>query len=76
MDAAIRSEKAGRLTMDQQEKLIRAMRRAARENAEKLAQMAHDETGYGKVPDKIAKILLVANKTPGTEDIVPRVFTR
>ena len=47
------------------------MRRAARENAEKLAQMAHDETGYGKVPDKIAKILLVANKTPGTEDIVP-----
>ena len=76
VDAAIAAQKKlVAMTMDQREKLIRAMRRAARENAEKLAQMAHDETGYGKVPDKIAKILLVANKTPGTEDIVPRVFT-
>ena len=76
IEAAIAAQKKlVAMTMDQREKLIRAMRRAARENAEKLAQMAHDETGYGKVPDKIAKILLVANKTPGTEDIVPRVFT-
>ena len=76
VDAAIAAQKKlVAMTMDRREKLIRAMRRAARENAEKLAQMAHDETGYGKVPDKIAKILLVANKTPGTEDIVPRVFT-
>lgn len=76
VEAAIAAQKKlVAMTMDQREKLIRAMRRAARENAEKLAQMAHDETGYGKVPDKVAKILLVANKTPGTEDIVPRVFT-
>ena len=76
IEAAIAAQKKlVAMTMDQREKLIRAMRRASRENAEKLAQMAHDETGYGKVPDKIAKILLVANKTPGTEDIVPRVFT-
>ncbi len=63
------------MSMEARESLIRAMRKAAVDNAERLAQMAHDETGYGKVPDKIQKILLVANKTPGTEDIVPRVFT-
>ena len=63
------------LSMEQRDKIIEAMRQAARDNAEKLARMAHEETGYGNVPDKIAKILLVANKTPGTEDIVPRVFT-
>ena len=63
------------MTMEARESFIRAMRKAAVDNAEKLAQMAHDETGYGRVPDKIQKILLVANKTPGTEDIQPRVFT-
>lgn len=63
------------MTMEQREKIIDAMRCAARANAEKLAVMAHEETGYGKVADKIAKIMLVANKTPGTEDIVPRVYT-
>ena len=59
------------MSMEAREGLIRAMRQAAVENAEKLARMAHEETGYGKVPDKIRKILLAANKTPGTEDIVP-----
>jgi len=63
------------MTMDQRAKIIEAMRCAARENAPKLAKMAHEETGYGNVPDKIAKILLVADKTPGTEDIVPQVYT-
>ena len=50
VDAAIAAQKKlVAMTMDQREKLIRAMRRAARENAEKLAQMAHDETGYGNI---------------------------
>lgn len=73
--AAAAQKKLVAMTMEQREKLICAMRQAARDNAEKLARMAHEETGYGNVPDKVAKILLVANKTPGTEDIVPRVFT-
>lgn len=63
------------MSMDARESLIRAMRKVSVDNAEHLAKMAHEETGYGKVPDKIQKILLVANKTPGTEDIVPKVFT-
>ena len=69
--AAEAQKKLVAMPMEDREKLIRT----SRENAEKLAVMAHEETGYGRVPDKIAKILLVANKTPGTEDIVPRVFT-
>ncbi len=74
--AALRAQKQlVALTMEHREKIICAMRKASIDNANKLAQMAHEETGYGNVPDKIAKILLVANKTPGTEDIVPRVFT-
>ncbi len=68
-------EQLEQMTIESREGLIRAMRKAAIDNAEKLARMAHDETGYGKVPDKIQKILLVANKTPGTEDLDPRVFT-
>ena len=73
--AIIAQQKLMELTMEHREKLIQAMRQASRDNAQKLAEMDHEETGYGNVPDKIAKILLVADKTPGTEDIVPRVFT-
>lgn len=76
VEAAVRAQKElVKLSMEHREKLIQAMRQAARDHARKLAEMAHEETGYGNVPDKVAKILLVANKTPGTEDIVPRVFT-
>ena len=76
IDAAEQAQKQlVRLTMEHREKIIQAMRQASREHARHLAEMAHEETGYGNVPDKVAKILLVADKTPGTEDIVPRVFT-
>lgn len=63
------------MTLEKRERLIRHMRAAARENARKLAEMAHEETKYGHVEDKVVKNLLVANKTPGTEDIVPKVYT-
>lgn len=76
IEAAERAQKKlVKLTMAHREKIIQAMRQAARDHAEELARMAHEETGYGNVPDKIKKILLVADKTPGTEDIEPRVFT-
>lgn len=50
-------------------RFIEAMRAAARENARRLAETAHDETGYGHVEDKVAKNLLAADKTPGIEDL-------
>ena len=45
------------------------MRKAAIENAEYLAKLANEETGYGSVAAKIQKNLLVARRTPGIEDL-------
>jgi len=55
--------------------IISQMRQAARENAQVLAYEAWQETGMGRYEDKIEKNLLVADKTPGTEDLKPIVFT-
>lgn len=58
-----------RMSMDQREKIISCIRKKIKENAEILARMGVDETGMGNVGDKILKHHLVADKTPGTEDI-------
>lgn len=47
--------------------MIDHMRRAARENALPLAEMAQSETGMGRVEDKVLKNRLNADKAPGTE---------
>lgn len=62
-------------SLEKRESFIKAMRKAAIDNAEYLSKLAHEETGYGRIEDKIAKHLLVANKTPGTEDLVPKAYT-
>lgn len=64
-----------KMTMAARGKLIDAMRQAALKNAEHLAEMAHNETGYGNVHDKIIKNKLAAEKTPGIEDLHPQAFT-
>ena len=58
-----------KMSMDQREKIITCIRRKTKENAEILARMGVDETGMGNVGDKILKHHLVADKTPGTEDL-------
>ena len=58
-----------KMTLEERAKLIEAMRQAGRDNAQKLAEMAHEETGYGHVEHKVLKNLLAANKTPGIEDL-------
>lgn len=57
------------MSLEQRGKIIAAMRKVSIENAEYLAKLANEETGYGRVQDKIAKNLLAANKTPGIEDL-------
>ncbi len=57
------------MSMDQREKIISRIRVKIKENAETFARMGVNETGMGNVGDKILKHLLVAEKTPGTEDI-------
>jgi propionaldehyde dehydrogenase len=55
--------------------IIEAMRKAAHANADMLGRMAREETGYGRVEHKIAKVHLAADKTPGPEDVVAEVYT-
>ncbi|MCF0145617.1 MAG: aldehyde dehydrogenase EutE [Eubacterium sp.] len=70
VQAAVRAQKELMTrTLEERETYIQAMRRSCLENAELLSRMACEETGYGHVEDKIAKHVLVAEKTPGTEDL-------
>lgn len=64
-----------RMSLEERGRLIEAMRQAARDHAEELAVLAHEETGYGKIQHKIAKNLLAANKTPGIEDLHPTAYS-
>lgn len=47
--------------------MIAHIRRTMRENAQPLAYAAWEESGLGRYEDKIEKVLLNANKAPGTE---------
>lgn len=63
------------MSVEQREKIITEIRRLAREEALVMAQMGVKETGMGKVEHKRLKHILVADKTPGTEDIVASAKT-
>ena len=62
-------------TVEQREKMIAEIRKLTLAEAEVMAKLGVEETGMGRVSDKIIKHQLVANKTPGTEDLEPRVKT-
>ncbi len=62
-------------TVEQREKMIAEIRKLTLAEAEEMAKLGVEETGMGRVSDKIIKHQLVANKTPGTEDLEPRVKT-
>ena len=55
------------LPLTVREQMIAHVRRAMRENAQPLAHEAWTETGMGRYEDKVEKVLLNANKAPGTE---------
>jgi aldehyde dehydrogenase len=80
MDSAIRAAEVAfqaldAMSLEVRGRLIEAMRRAARENAESLAQLAWQETGMGRPEDKTRKNLLVATNTPGVEDLRSLAWT-
>jgi len=64
-----------KMSLSQRETIIRQMRDTGIAYAEELAELAVNETGLGKVQDKIAKNKLAATKTPGVEDLASRSFT-
>ncbi|GBD94480.1 succinate-semialdehyde dehydrogenase [bacterium BMS3Abin05] len=80
IDSAV--EAAGRahlqlmkMSLETRNKIISNIRRRMTENAETLARKANEETGLGRVEDKILKNRLVIEKTPGTEVLKPTAFS-
>jgi acyl-CoA reductase-like NAD-dependent aldehyde dehydrogenase len=63
------SEELSRLPVSKRAAIIEHMRKAVLDNLSSLAQLACNETGMGRAEDKILKNRLVAEKTPGTEDL-------
>jgi propionaldehyde dehydrogenase len=55
--------------------VVGSIRAAMLDQAERLAAMAHEETGLGRVEDKVRKNILVATRTPGPEDLDPLIET-
>lgn len=62
-------------SVEQREKMIANIRKLTLAEAEVMAKMGVEETGMGRVSDKIIKHQLVANKTPGTEDLTTTAMT-
>ena len=76
IDAAERGYRAVRaMSVEQREKIIEEIRRLTVKEAPIMAQMGVEETGMGRVEHKRLKHILVAEKTPGTEDIVSEAKT-
>lgn len=63
------------LPLETRKAIIAAMRRVVFWNNRDLSAQAIAETGMGNLADKQIKNALAANKTPGVEDIEPRVCT-
>jgi propionaldehyde dehydrogenase len=61
--------------LEKRGRIISAIRKASVANAERLAKMACEETGMGRWQDKLQKNLLVAEKTPGIEDLNSKSYT-
>ena len=76
IDAAEKGYKAVRaMTVEQREKIITEIRRLTVAEAPIMAEIGVAETGMGRVDHKKLKHILVAEKTPGTEDIVSEAKT-
>ena len=61
--------------LETRKRMIGNVRRRCAEAVELMSRMAVEETGLGRVADKIAKNHLVIDKTPGPEILEPKVFT-
>lgn len=76
IEAATAGYKAVRaMTLEEREKIISAIRDLCRKEAPIMAELGVSETKMGKVAHKTAKHVLVADKTPGTSDIVSHAKT-
>ena len=80
MNDAIAAANAGykavrAMSLEERERVIANIRELCRSEARNMAELGVSETKMGRVDHKIAKHILVADKTPGTLDITPTVKT-
>ena len=73
--ARVAYERLKTMSREEREKIVQAIRDATDDNAEIMAKMAVEESGMGRVSDKVIKNRLAARKTPGTEDLTPEAWT-
>ncbi|MDR2694806.1 MAG: aldehyde dehydrogenase EutE [Deltaproteobacteria bacterium] len=62
-------------TLAVRNRVVAAIRKAGLANARALAEMAVQETGMGRIEDKITKNTLVAQHTPGPDVLTPRAMS-
>ncbi|HKQ47282.1 MAG TPA: aldehyde dehydrogenase family protein [Phycisphaerae bacterium] len=65
----------GRIGLEQRKAIIASIRESMLAHAIDLAREAREETGLGRVEDKIVKNRVVTRKTPGPEAIEPRAVS-
>ena len=61
--------------LEARKEAIARIRRAIADGALELSRMSVEETGFGRVDDKVAKNLLAAYKTPGVEHLVTQAHS-
>jgi len=80
LDAAVSAARAAHeqlveLPLETREKMIAAMRETTVKNVVELSRRAVEETGLGRIEDKIKKNMLVVERTPGPEILKPIAYT-
>jgi acyl-CoA reductase-like NAD-dependent aldehyde dehydrogenase len=63
------------ISLEGRREIIASIRESMLEHAEELARHAHEETGLGRVENKITKNRLVTRKTSGPEVLTPAAVT-
>ena len=62
-------QQLNKLPLEIRKHMVTHMRQAGREYSQVLAEMAHSESGMGRVEDKVLKNILNADKALGVEDL-------
>lgn len=63
------------LTLNERQEILEGVKSALRPLVNELAALTAAETGMGNVKDKVQKIRLAIDKTPGVEDLITEVNT-
>jgi acyl-CoA reductase-like NAD-dependent aldehyde dehydrogenase len=80
LDSAVAAARAAFKAYDQvplatRQAIIASIRETLSGQYRTLAELAVEESGLGRVEDKILKNRIVTERTPGTEDLEPRAWT-